>query len=122
MRFRRLLVVFAIVSLVAPIVLAQTTGSVSGVVRNPEGGAMPGVTVTISGDKLPLGRTATTLSDGTFHFVGLLPGEYRVKAELPGLGAFEQNAVVSIAKDTEVRPVLRATATAAVEVSAALPL
>jgi len=122
MRFRRLLVVFALVSLVAPIVLAQTTGSVSGVVRNSEGGALPGVTVTISGERLPLGRSMATLSDGSFQFIGLPPGNYRLKAELSGLGAFEQNAVVSIAKDTEVRPVLRATATAAIEVSAALPL
>jgi len=122
MRFRRLLIALALVSLAAPLAFAQTTGSVSGIVRDPEGGPLPGVTVTISGDKLPLGRTATTLSDGAFHFVGLLPGEYRVKAELPGLGAFEQNAIVSITKDTEIRPVLRATATAAVEVSAATPL
>jgi Carboxypeptidase regulatory-like domain len=122
MRIRRLLAIFALVALATPFALAQTTGSVSGVVRSPEGEALPGVTVAISGEKLPLGRSMVTLSDGSFQFIGLLPGDYRVKAELPGLGSFEQNAVVSIAKDTEVRPVLRATATAAVEVSAAIPL
>src|SRR6266545_7457828 len=123
MRFRRLFVALALLCLFAPIAVAQlTTGSVSGVVRSPDGAALPGVTVTISGPKLPLGRTMNTLSDGAFQFVGLLPGDYRLKAELPGLGVFEQDVVVSLTKDTEVRPVLRATATAAVEVSAALPL
>ena len=122
MRFRRLLVALAIVSLAAPLAFGQTTGSISGVVRNPEGGALPGVTVTISGDKLPLGRSMTTLSEGEFQFIGLLPGEYRVRAELAGLGVFEQNAIVSLGEETQVRAVLRATATAAVEVSAALPL
>jgi hypothetical protein len=122
MRFRRLLVALAIVSLAAPLAFGQTTGSISGVVRNPEGGALPGVTVTISGDKLPLGRSMTTLSDGEFQFIGLLPGEYRVRAELVGLGVFEQNAIVSLGEETQVRAILRATATAAVEVSAALPL
>jgi len=123
MRFRRLFVALALVCLFAPIAVAQlTTGSVSGVVRSPDGAALPGVTVTISGPKLPLGRTMNTLSDGAFQFVGLLPGDYRLKAELPGLGVFEQDVVVSLTKDTEVQPVLRATATAAVDVSAALPL
>jgi hypothetical protein len=122
MRFRRLLAVLALVCLATPLALAQTTGSVSGVVRNPEGAGLPGVTVTISGEKLPLGRTTHTLSDGAFQFIGLIPGEYRLKAELPGLGVFEQNVVVALSEETEVRPVLRATATAAVEVSAALPL
>jgi hypothetical protein len=122
MRFRLLFSIALLLCLAAPLVFAQTTGTMSGVVRNPEGGALPGVTVTIAGDQLPLGRTATTLSDGSFQFVGLIPGEYRLKAELPGLGAYEQNVVVSLSKDTEVRPVLRVTATAAVEVTAAIPL
>jgi hypothetical protein len=123
MRFRRLLIALALVCLVTPIAIAQlTTGSVSGVVRSPDGAPLPGVTVTISGAPLPLGKTTTTLSDGAFQFVGLIPGQYRLRTELPGMGAFEQNVVVALAQDTEVRPVLRATATAAVEVSAALPL
>src|SRR5437016_9848768 len=123
MRYRRLLVALALVSLVTPIAVAQLTGgSVSGVVRSPDGAPLPGLTVTISGEPLPLGKTMTTLSDGAFQFVGLIPGQYRLRAELSGMGAFEQNVVVALAEDTEVRPVLRATATAAVEVSAALPL
>src|SRR6266705_1598744 len=123
MRFRRLLIALVLVCLVTPVAVAQlTTGSVSGVVRSPDGAALPGVTVTISGPPLPLGKTTTTLSDGAFQFVGLIPGQYRLRAELAGMGAFEQNVVVALAEDTEVRPVVRATATAAVEVSAALPL
>ncbi|HEV8231005.1 MAG TPA: carboxypeptidase-like regulatory domain-containing protein, partial [Thermoanaerobaculia bacterium] len=66
MRFRRLLAILALVCLATPLTFAQTTGSVSGVVRNPEGAALPGVTITISGEKLPLGRTTHTLSDGAF--------------------------------------------------------
>lgn len=122
MRFRRLFVTLAVVCLATPFAFAQTSGSMSGVVKNPEGGELPGVTVTISGDKLPLGRRMTTLSDGSFQFAGLIPGDYKLRAELPGLGSFEQNVVVGVGKDTEVRPILRATATAAIEVSAALPL
>ena len=121
-RFRLSLVALILVSLAAPCLFAQTSGSVSGVVTGPDGAPLPGATVTISGAPLPLGRTATSLSDGSFQFIGLTPGEYRVRAELSGLGVFEQAVIVSLQKDTQVRATLRATATAAVEVNAAAPI
>ncbi|PYQ65400.1 MAG: hypothetical protein DMF54_11125, partial [Acidobacteria bacterium] len=122
MRFRLLFSIAVIVCLAAPLAFAQTTGSISGTVRDPEGNAVPGVTVTVVGPQLPLGRTVTTPSNGSFQFLGLIPGEYRVRAELSGLGAFEQPVIVALQKDSQVRATLRATATAAVEVTAAVPL
>jgi Carboxypeptidase regulatory-like domain len=121
MRFRRLLAALAVLCLVTP-VFAQTTGSVSGDVTGPDGAPLPGATVTISGPQMPLGRTMTSLSDGSFQFSGLIPGEYRIRAELAGLGTFEQPVIVALSKDTQVRATLRAEATAAVEVSAAAPI
>jgi hypothetical protein len=122
MRFRRFLFILALVSLATPLAFAQTHGSMSGVVTDPEGNGLPGVTVTITGAPMPLPRTFTTLSDGSFQFSGLIPGDYRLRAELPGLGAYETPVIVQLQKDTQVRATLRATATAAVEVSAAAPL
>ncbi|MFY9551013.1 MAG: carboxypeptidase regulatory-like domain-containing protein [Thermoanaerobaculia bacterium] len=108
--------------LFAPLALAQTTGSVSGVVKDSAGAPLPGVLVSISGPQMPLGRTATSRSDGTFQFLNLIPGTYQLRAELQGLGAFQQEVIVALAKDTEVWPVLRATATEEVTVTAATPL
>ncbi len=122
MRFRRLFVTLAIVCLATPLAFGQTTGSVSGQVTDPDGSPLPGVTVTISGPQMPLGRTMTSLADGRFQFTGLIPGDYRLRAELSGIGAFEQPVVVALNKETQVNPVLRPTATAAIEVSAAAPL
>lgn len=122
MRFRHLPVVLALVFLVAPLALAQTTGSVSGEVRTPDGTPLPGATVTISGPQMPLGRTMTSIGDGRFQFSGIIPGEYRVRAELSGAGSFEQPVIVALNKDTQVHAVLRLTATEAVEVTAAAPL
>jgi hypothetical protein len=122
MRFRRLFVTLAIVCLATPLAFAQTHGSISGVVTDPEGNGLPGVTVTITGAPMPLPRTFTTLSDGSFQFSGLIPGDYRLRAELSGLGSYETPVIVSLQKDTQVRAILRATATAAVEVSAAAPI
>jgi len=122
MRFRSLFVAFACLALVVPLAFAQTTGSVSGVVRNKDGGPLPGVTVTIAGPLMPRGQTTTTLSDGSFKFQALLPGVYHVTAELPGMGRFEQDVVVALGKDTEVYPTIGMTATEQVRVTAELPL
>ncbi len=101
---------------------AQTTGSIQGVVKDDAGAPVPGVLVSISGPPMPLGRTATTRVDGVFQFLNLIPGNYHLRAELQGLGSFEQEVVVSLTKVTEVRPVLRPTASAQVTVTAATPL
>ena len=123
MRFRPLLLILgmAVLAASAPL-LAQTTGSVSGVVRDSNGAPLPGALVSISGPSMPVARTVTTRTDGVFQFFSLIPGTYQLKAELQGLGTFAQDVVVNLSKDTEVRPVLRATAAEAVEVTAALPL
>jgi hypothetical protein len=122
MRLRHLFLMLGITLLAAAPLLAQTTGSMSGFVLDSEGASLPGATVTIVGDQLPLGRTTTTMANGSFQFLALIPGEYLVKAELPNLGVFEQKAVVLLSRDTQVRAVLRPTATEAVEVTAALPM
>ena len=122
MRYRHLLAIVALVLLAVPIALGQTTGSVSGVVTDEGGAPLPGVTVTIAGDPLPLGRSATSLSDGSFRFIGLTPGEYRLRAELTGMGSYERAVIVQLGKDTQLQPRIQATATAAIEVSAAAPL
>ena len=101
---------------------AQTTGSVSGVARDSNGAPLPGVLVSISGPQMPLGRTATTRSDGVFQFFNLTPGHLPAEGGARGPGPFSQEVVVALAKDTEVRPVLRATAAEAVTVTAATPL
>jgi len=122
MRLRSLFLILGIVVLAAPLALAQTTGSVSGVVRDSSGSPLPGALVSISGPQMPIARTVTTRNDGLFQFFNLIPGTYQLKAELSGLGTFTQDVVVALSKDTEVRPVLAATAAESVEVTAALPL
>ncbi len=122
MRFRLSLIALVLVSLAAPCLFAQTHGSMSGVVIDPDGNALPGVTVTITGAPMPLPRTFYTLSDGSFQFTGLIPGEYRLRAELANLGTYETPVIVALQRDTQVRATLRATATAAVEVSATAPI
>ncbi len=122
MRLRSLILAIAFTALAAPLAFAQTTGSISGSVRDGQGGALPGVSVTVTSDVMPRGRTATSAADGSFQFFALLPGTYHLKADLSGLGAFEQDVVVSIQLETEVRAVLRPSTTAEITVTAATPV
>jgi hypothetical protein len=122
MRFRSLFLAVACLAIAVPLAFAQTTGSISGWVRDGSGGPLPGATVTVTGSALPLGRSVTSGRDGTFQFYNLLPGNYHLKAELSGLGSFAQDVVVQVQKETEVRAILNATATAEVTVTAATPI
>src|SRR5206468_8408149 len=96
--------------LLAPLAFAQTTGSVTGVAKDSNGAPLAGVLVSITGPQMPLGRSMATRSDGVFQFLNIVPGTYQLKAELQGLGTFQQEVIVGVGKDTEVYPVLRATA------------
>lgn len=111
-----------LLALVAPLALAQTTGSMSGVARDESGTPLPGVIISIVGPQLPLGRSTTTRQDGVFQFFNLLPGTYTLKAEIQNLATFQQQVQVELTRDTEVRPILRATKTETIEVVAATPL
>src|SRR3954447_14833617 len=61
------------------------TGSITGTVTDTSGAVLPGVTVTLSGERL-IGGTAVQVSDagGTYRFDRLSPGTYAVKFELQG--------------------------------------
>ena len=91
-----------LVPLFAVPVFAAETGSVSGVVRSGDGEALPGVSVRVTGELLPAGRSAVTGPDGTFQFLRLPPGSYQVSAELSGMGTAQREAIVALDKDTQV--------------------
>jgi iron complex outermembrane recepter protein len=64
-------------------VLSQPQGRVSGVVRDANGGALPGATVTITNQATKATQVVTTSSDGAFS-ASLAPGVYSVTASLKG--------------------------------------
>jgi hypothetical protein len=72
---------------------AQTlTGSITGAVKDEQGGVLPGVTVTLSGAQGT--RTTVTEADGTYRFPALEPGTYSVSAELSGFRPTRQDRIV----------------------------
>jgi hypothetical protein len=89
---RRIVVVAGLAMLLGvPTAQAQTTGSIAGVVTDASGALMPGVTITLSGERL-IGGPQTQVSDtsGAFRFDRLVPGSYHVKFELQGFRNVER--------------------------------
>ena len=56
---------------------AQTTGRIMGSVKDAQGAALPGATVTVTGPTLQGAQTQVTDQDGAFRFLSLPPGVTR---------------------------------------------
>ena len=79
-----LLAVFAL-ALTASSAGAQILyGSVTGNVKDAQGAAVPGATVTVVNKETNLTRDTVTTGDGTFTLNNVLPGPYDVKVSLTG--------------------------------------
>jgi hypothetical protein len=112
-----------VVRLCLPLLLAvasgaeaqRTTGDLLGVVRDGSGAVLPGVTVTVSGERIAGAQTATTTENGSYRIANLPPGVYTVRFELSGFrtvqldgirinlgSAFEQNVALEIGQLAEV--------------------
>jgi hypothetical protein len=65
---------------------SRETGAIRGVVTDEQNAPLPGVSVTLSGTKLMGIRTFVTDANGEYRFPALPPGEYQLKAALPGFG------------------------------------
>jgi hypothetical protein len=82
-------VVALVVSLLIPAAAAAQfdTAAVLGTVRDPQGGVVPGVTMTLTNVNTGITQTAITDSDGTYQFPNVRIGTYTIKAELQGFSA-----------------------------------
>jgi hypothetical protein len=81
-------------ALAAPPAAAQLAwGGLVGVVKDAQGGVLPGTTVTITEVGTNLTREATTDAQGAFNFVNVLPGKYDVKISLSSFRAAVRTGV-----------------------------
>lgn len=80
------IVASAILVLVATLPAAAqiTRGSISGLVVDSSGAAVPGATVTITETETNVRATAKSESDGLFLIAGVLPGPYTLRVEAVG--------------------------------------
>jgi hypothetical protein len=62
----------------------RTTGELLGVVRDPSGAVLPGVTVSVRGANIAGAQTTTTSESGSYRLGNLPPGTYELTFELSG--------------------------------------
>jgi hypothetical protein len=72
---------------------AQQTGTLSGVVRDAQGGVLPGVTVNVTGQGGVV-RSSVSTDAGLYSLTGLPPGSYVVGFELTGFTTQTRDGVV----------------------------
>ncbi len=75
---------------------AQVTadGSIRGVVRDDQGGVLPGVTVTATSPAAPRPVVTVTDAEGVYRLLNLQPGTYVVTTELEGFSRLERAGIV----------------------------
>src|SRR5712692_2008018 len=78
------------------LVLAQSTGTITGRVVDSTGGAVAGSTLTATNTGTGVNRTTVTNSDGLYTIPSLQPGIYDVKAEMTGFNPSVKNGVTLI--------------------------
>ena len=103
---RVMFLVIAAVLLISMAVVAQTArGVIEATVTDDQGGVMPGVTVTLTGERVVGQQTTVTLADGTCRFRALLPGSYNLLFELGGFATFNREGIVIAGAQTIAVPI-----------------
>src|SRR6185369_5489304 len=74
--------------------LAQGSGSISGTVKDSNGGVIAGAIVTVTNLSQAVSQTTQTQRDGDFVFPQLPPGTYTLTVESQGFKKAEQSGVV----------------------------
>lgn len=96
-RAARVVAMVFLFGVLASAAAAQVVGAnLSGRITDEDGGALPGVTITISNKGNGAQQTVVTNSEGAYRMVSLQPAPYQVKAELVGFGTSTRELVLTI--------------------------
>ena len=106
---RKTLLALLFLAFAVPAVAQQQYGRLEGAARDSQGLALPGVSVTLSGESIIGPRSATTDVDGSYRFQALPPGDYTIQFELSGFQTvvFEEPSASSPAPPSRWRPTCR---------------
>src|ERR671918_690128 len=88
------LVPVIVVLISAPAFSQSFYGSLISVIQDGQGGVIPGATVVLTNTATNDRREGVTGEDGTYRFVNLVPGTYRLEVELPGFQRYVRDQIV----------------------------
>jgi outer membrane receptor protein involved in Fe transport len=107
-RFRRSVLLPWLIAFLCAIVSSSpafgqiASSSLSGVITDDTGGALPGATVTITNRANGVTQTAVTGSEGRYRVVALQPALYEIVAELAGFGTAKREITLFVGTDATV--------------------
>ena len=93
LRWLACLVAVALVALAVPAHAQFDSGQISGFVRDSQGAAVPGATVTVTDESTKRVRTYTTDASGYYTAPALPPGKYQVAVELSGFRKYVKTGI-----------------------------
>lgn len=80
--------------------LGQVSGAnIGGVVTDDTGGALPGVTVTLTNQANGASQVLVTGAEGNYRAVALQPAMYEISAELSGFGTVRRRVTLNVGAD-----------------------
>ena len=111
-------------AMAAPALAQMNAGELSGVVRDPSGGVLPGATVSAAQADSGLVIERVTDAEGRFYFASLPIGEWELAVSMPGFRRVVQTGIlVEIGRNLELQYTLElGQVTEAVVVTAPAPL
>src|SRR5688500_18590980 len=90
---RVLMLATALLACLCTSVLAQTSGSISGEVKDEKDAVITGATVTVRNTSTNESRTAQTNADGRYQVQGLPVGSYEITVESTGFAKYMQSGI-----------------------------
>src|SRR5215471_19246407 len=100
---RRSLSILPLIALAIGILQSQAFfGSIVGNVNDTSGAALASATVVLTNIATGDRRTLTTAQDGSYRFVNLVPGKYRVDIEQPGFKRYTRDQI-DVSVESQVR-------------------
>lgn len=116
--FQRVVGLVGLLCLLTFTASAQTSGTITGDIKDQNGAALVGVKVTASDNETGLSRTTTSGDEGRFVFPGLTVGIYSLHAESQGFDPLDfPNVILTVNDTTHVDLVMRITVQAEVVVN-----
>src|SRR5206468_11827493 len=77
-----------------PVAAQGQSSAVQGRVLDESGAALPGVVVVVTHQGSGVFRQVVSNADGSYFVTGIVPGPYRITAELPGFRKYERPDVL----------------------------
>src|SRR5690349_11382990 len=75
-------------------VFADVTGSIQGIVTDRSQGIIAGVKITVTNVDTNLSQETTSAADGSYHFLALPAGNYKITASASGFRPYSTTDIV----------------------------